>query len=147
VTLDGLVLGFRHPLNHPNICTLYDIGPDYLVMEYIDGAPLKGPLPLDQALKYAMQICDALDAARGKNITHRDLKPVEYPGEQIRCEVVGFWPRLGCTDKESRRRDTNHAPHATGSCDGHRGVHVAGTSKRRTRRRPLQHLLVRCGAV
>ena len=62
-------------LNHPNICTLYDVGPNYLVMEYIEGTPLKGPLPLDQALKFAAQICDALDAAHKKNITHRDLKP------------------------------------------------------------------------
>ena len=38
-------------LNHPHICQLYDVGPDYLVMEYIDGAPLKGPLPLDRAMK------------------------------------------------------------------------------------------------
>ena len=62
-------------LNHPHICHLYDVGPNYLVMEYIEGAPLKLPLPLDQALKYAAQICDALDAAHTKGITHRDLKP------------------------------------------------------------------------
>src|ERR1700730_4703186 len=62
-------------LNHPNICTLHDVGPDYLVMEFVEGLPLKGPLPLDQALKYAAQICDALDAAHKKGITHRDLKP------------------------------------------------------------------------
>jgi Tol biopolymer transport system component/predicted Ser/Thr protein kinase len=62
-------------LNHPNICHLYDVGPNYLVMEYIEGTPLKGPLPLDQALKFAAQICDALDAAHKKGITHRDLKP------------------------------------------------------------------------
>lgn len=49
-------------LNHSNICTLYDVGPNYLVMEYIEGTPLKGPLPLQRALKYATQICDALDA-------------------------------------------------------------------------------------
>ncbi len=61
--------------NHPNICTLYDVGPNYLVMEYIEGKPLKGPMPVDQALKYATQICDALDAAHKKAITHRDLKP------------------------------------------------------------------------
>src|SRR6266853_2033574 len=62
-------------LNHPNICTLYDVGPNYLVMELIEGKPLKGPLSLDQALQYAAQICDALDAAHRKGITHRDLKP------------------------------------------------------------------------
>lgn len=50
-------------LNHPNICTLYDVGPNYLVMEYIEGTPLTGPVSTDQALKYAMQISDALDAA------------------------------------------------------------------------------------
>jgi eukaryotic-like serine/threonine-protein kinase len=62
-------------LNHPNICQLYDVGPNYLVMEFIDGTPLRGPLPLHQALQYAVQICDALGAAHKKNITHRDLKP------------------------------------------------------------------------
>jgi eukaryotic-like serine/threonine-protein kinase len=62
-------------LNHPNICTLYDVGPNYLVMEFIEGTPLHGPLPLEQALRYATQICDALDAAHKKDITHRDLKP------------------------------------------------------------------------
>src|SRR6202790_1152216 len=40
-------------LNHPHICQLYDVGADYLVMEYVDGKPLKGPLPLDQALEFA----------------------------------------------------------------------------------------------
>jgi serine/threonine protein kinase/Tol biopolymer transport system component len=62
-------------LNHSNVCTLHDVGPNYLVMEYIEGTPLRGPLPLQQALKYAAQICDALDAAHRKGITHRDLKP------------------------------------------------------------------------
>ena len=57
-------------LNHPNICTLYDVGPNYLVMELIEGQPLKGPLPLDRALQYAAQICDALDAA------HRKRSPI-----------------------------------------------------------------------
>jgi Tol biopolymer transport system component len=62
-------------LNHPNICTLHDVGPNYLVMEYIEGTPLKGPLPVGKAVEYAGQILDALDAAHRKGITHRDLKP------------------------------------------------------------------------
>src|SRR5579862_2738317 len=67
-------------LNHPNICTLYDVGPNYLVMELVEGESLsaiigRGPLPLDQALKYAIQIVDALAAAHAKGIIHRDLKP------------------------------------------------------------------------
>jgi len=62
-------------LNHSHICQVYDVGPNYLVMEFIEGTPLQGPLELDQALRYAVQICDALDAAHKKNITHRDLKP------------------------------------------------------------------------
>jgi hypothetical protein len=62
-------------LNHPHICTLHDVGPNYLVMEYVEGAPLKGPLPLEKAIEYAGQILDALDSAHQKGIIHRDLKP------------------------------------------------------------------------
>src|SRR5690242_18115924 len=62
-------------LNHPYICTLHDVGPNYLVMEYVEGTPLKGPLPLEKAVEYAGQILDALDAAHQKRIIHRDLKP------------------------------------------------------------------------
>ena len=62
-------------LNHPNICTLYDVGPNYLVMEYIEGKSPQGPLPLDDALSIAVQIRDALDHAHEKGVVHRDLKP------------------------------------------------------------------------
>ena len=62
-------------LNHPNICTLYDVGPNYLVMEFVEGENLKGPVPLETALGYARQIAQALEAAHEKNIVHRDLKP------------------------------------------------------------------------
>ena len=62
-------------LNHPNICTLYDVGPNYLVMEYIEGEALQGPLPLEEVLRITRQIADALEAAHEKGITHRDLKP------------------------------------------------------------------------
>jgi serine/threonine protein kinase len=71
-------------LNHPHICVLHDIGHhdgvDYLVMECVEGETLakrleKGPLPLEQAVKYGAQVADALDKAHHKGIVHRDLKP------------------------------------------------------------------------
>src|SRR5262252_1376520 len=62
-------------LNHPNICTLHDVGENYLVMEYVEGEAPKGPLPLEEVLRIARQIADALDAAHEKGIVHRDLKP------------------------------------------------------------------------
>ena len=62
-------------LNHPHICQIYDVGPNYLVMEFIEGLPLKGPLPIEKPLEYAGQILEALDAAHRKGIVHRDLKP------------------------------------------------------------------------
>jgi Tol biopolymer transport system component/predicted Ser/Thr protein kinase len=77
-------------LNHSNVCTLHDVGPNYLVMEYIEGTPLKGPLPLQQALKYAAQICDALDAAHKKGITHRDLKPANILVTKSGIKLLDF---------------------------------------------------------
>src|ERR1700724_1351085 len=62
-------------LNHPNIATLYDVGPNYLVMEYVEGESPRGPLPIEESLRIARQIADALEAAHNKGIVHRDLKP------------------------------------------------------------------------
>ncbi|HMC23733.1 MAG TPA: protein kinase [Thermoanaerobaculia bacterium] len=67
-------------LNHPHICTLYDVGENYLVMELLEGESLaeriaKGPLPLEQVVRYGVQIADALDKAHRAGIIHRDLKP------------------------------------------------------------------------
>jgi WD40 repeat protein/predicted Ser/Thr protein kinase len=67
-------------LNHTNICHLYDVGPDYLVMEYIEGqdlgaALLRGPMDFDDALPIVQQLIDGIEAAHEKNIIHRDLKP------------------------------------------------------------------------
>jgi Tol biopolymer transport system component/predicted Ser/Thr protein kinase len=77
-------------LNHPHICTLYDVGPNYLVMEYIEGRPLKGPLPLAETLKYAAQICDALDAAHKQGIVHRDLKPANILVTKSGVKLLDF---------------------------------------------------------
>jgi serine/threonine protein kinase/tetratricopeptide (TPR) repeat protein len=62
-------------LNHPNICTVHDVGPNYLVLEYIDGKPLQGPVPAPEAVRLATQIASALEEAHGRGILHRDLKP------------------------------------------------------------------------
>jgi serine/threonine protein kinase len=54
-------------LNHPHICQIYDVGPGYLVLEYIDGEPLQGPLPIDEAVRLAIQIASALEAAHRRD--------------------------------------------------------------------------------
>ena len=77
-------------LNHPHICTLFDVGENYLVMEYIEGATLKGPLPLADVIKYGAQIAEALDAAHRKGITHRDLKPGNILITKAGAKVIDF---------------------------------------------------------
>jgi serine/threonine protein kinase len=87
-------------LNHPNICVVYDVGQagggtNYLVMEYLEGETLakrleKGPLPIDQALKYAIEIADALDKAHSHGVTHRDLKPSNIMVTKSGAKLVDF---------------------------------------------------------
>jgi serine/threonine protein kinase/Tol biopolymer transport system component len=86
-------------LNHPHICTLHDIGTKdgagYMVMEYLEGETLaarieKGALPLDQALKFAIQIADALDRAHRGGITHRDVKPQNIMLTRDGVKVLDF---------------------------------------------------------
>src|SRR5262245_20328209 len=62
-------------LNHPHICHLYDIGPDYLVMEFVEGAPIRPTDDPQKLLGLAIQIADGLAAAHAAGIVHRDLKP------------------------------------------------------------------------
>jgi eukaryotic-like serine/threonine-protein kinase len=77
-------------LNHPHICVLYDVGPGYLVMEYIEGQPLHGPLPLADVLHVATQVADALEAAHAKGILHRDLKPANIMMTTSGAKLLDF---------------------------------------------------------
>lgn len=94
-------------LNHPHICTLYDVGQqdeiDYLVMECLEGETLaerlkRGPLPVDQALRYGIQIADALDRAHRQGVLHRDLKPANIMLTKDGAKVLDF----GLAKVESR---------------------------------------------
>ena len=82
-------------LNHPNVCTLHDVGPNYLVMELVEGETLAarlktGPLPVNTALLYARQIAAALVEAHAKSIIHRDLKPGNVMIARSGVKVLDF---------------------------------------------------------
>jgi eukaryotic-like serine/threonine-protein kinase len=96
-------------LNHAHICTLYDVGPDYLVMEYIEGAPLQGPLTLEAGLRVGLQIAGALEAAHARGILHRDLKPANILVTASGAKLLDFglarMTRLGSDDATGRTMD------------------------------------------
>jgi Tol biopolymer transport system component len=86
-------------LQHPNICTLFDVGSqdgvNFLVMEFLEGQTLadrlkKGPLPLDQALKIAIEIAEAIEKAHAQGITHRDLKPANIMLTKTGAKLMDF---------------------------------------------------------
>src|SRR5277367_6625233 len=82
-------------LNHPNICQIYDVGPNFLVLEFLDGNPLLSQaelaaLPLERALEYAEQICDALEVAHRKGTVHRDLKPANIVVTKAGIKLLDF---------------------------------------------------------
>jgi hypothetical protein len=82
-------------LNHPNICTLFDVGDGFLVMELLEGETLadritRGPLPVAQTLRLGMQIADALDKAHRAGIVHRDLKPANIMLTKSGAKLLDF---------------------------------------------------------
>ncbi|MFL6416348.1 MAG: serine/threonine-protein kinase, partial [Bryobacteraceae bacterium] len=95
-------------LNHPNICTLHDVGPNYIVMELVEGetiaARLKsGPLPVKTALLYASQILAALSEAHAKGIVHRDLKPGNIMIAKSGVKVLDFGLAKSGTDETATK--------------------------------------------
>ena len=78
-------------LNHTNICQIYDVGPNYIVMELVHGEHLpKGPLPAGEALRLALQIASALEAAHAKGVIHRDLKPANILVADFVVKLLDF---------------------------------------------------------
>jgi len=82
-------------LNHPNICALYDVGDDYLVMELLEGENLaeriaRGPIPIEQLLRTGIEIADALDKAHQRGIVHRDLKPANIMLTKSGAKLLDF---------------------------------------------------------
>jgi eukaryotic-like serine/threonine-protein kinase len=157
-------------LNHPNICTLHDVGPDYLVMELVEGETIaarlkKDPLPLEEAIRYARQIVAALEAAHEKGIIHRDLKPgnvmlarsgakvldfglARLEGDQTLTEermVMGTPAYMAPEQREGKPTDARTDIYAFGwvlyeMLTGER----AGIQRRRLRARRLETIVSRC---
>lgn len=106
-------------LNHANICQLYDVGPDYLVMELIAGPTLAnriaaGHIPIEEALAIARQIAEALEAAHEKTIVHRDLKPANIKlTQQGSVKVLDFGLAKSAGEASVAAADGSNSPTLT----------------------------------
>jgi eukaryotic-like serine/threonine-protein kinase len=119
-------------LNHAHICTLHDIGRqdgiDFLVLEYLEGETLasrllKGPLPIEQVLQYAIEISDALDKAHRKGVTHRDIKPGNVMLTKSGTKLLDFGlaklkEAAAPADSVSQMPTLSHSPTAQGALLG-----------------------------
>ena len=124
-------------LNHPNICTIYDIGEDdgqpFIVMEWMKGQTLHdrilaGPLKVQQIVDIGIEVADALDAAHTQGIVHRDIKPANiFLTERGHVKVMDFGlaKLLGGHDAVETARARRRGPDVARNYPGHRVVHVA----------------------
>ena len=144
-------------LTHPHICTLYDVGEqdgsDFLVMEYLEGETLahrllRGALPIEEVLRIAIQLADALNAAQRAGLIHRDLKPANVMLTASGAKVLDFglakW-HGNEPDREIPAAQTTRVLHydAVGTCRRHRPVHGAGAGGGETNRHSVGSVCAR----
>ena len=147
-------------LNHPHICTLYDVGEqdgiDYLVMEYIEGETLaerlkKGALPLDKALEYGIQIADGLDSAHRAGIVHRDLKPGNAMLTKSGIKLLDFGLAKVLEDEAepgaSDALNSTKRPHERECNHWNASVYGPGAAREQRSGRAYGPLRLRCRAV
>lgn len=101
-------------LNHTNIAHLYDVGPNYLVMELVEGEDLKGPMTFDDALPIIQQLIDGIEAAHEKGIIHRDLKPanIKITPEGV-VKILDFGLAKAMDTSQSMEMDPGNSPTLT----------------------------------